>query len=245
MLKKRIIIVLTFKDGILYRTKNFKPDYRYTKNFVDFWSIDELILIDVSEKKFQKNFLDIIKSFSRNCFVPISVGGGIKSLADAEIYFKYGADKIILGYHSINNFNLIKDISRKYGNQSVIQSIDYKKNLSEYISIGKSGSAKLDISPITWAKQSLEHGAGEILLNSIDDDGSLLGYNIKFIEKVSNLLKCPILVLGGCGNWSQILDLFNNTQVSAACTQNIYHFTNESITSAKNFLIKNNINVRK
>jgi len=245
MLKKRIIIVLTFKDGVLFRTKNFKPDYRYTKNFIDFWSIDELVLIDVSEKKFQKSFLGIIKDFSRNCFVPISVGGGIKSLGDAELYFEYGADKIILGYHSTANFNLIKDISRKYGNQSVIQSIDYKKELSDYISIGKSGSIKLDISPINWAKQSLKYGAGEILLNSVDDDGSLLGYNINFIEKISNLLKCPILVLGGCGNWSQILDLFNRTHVSEACTQNIYHFTNESITSAKNFLIKNNINIRK
>ena len=125
------------------------------------------------------------------------------------------------------------------------QSIDYKKELSDYISIGKSGSTKLDISPINWAKQSLKYGAGEILLNSIDDDGSLLGYNIGFIEKISKLLNCPILVLGGCGNWSQILDLFNCTHVSAACTQNIYHFTNESITSAKNFLIKNNINIRK
>ena len=245
MLKKRIIIVLTFKDGILYRTKNFKPDYRYTKNFIDFWSIDELVLIDVSEKKFQKTFLDTIKFFSKNCFVPISVGGGIKTLENAELYFNYGADKIILGYYSTINFNLIKDITLKYGNQSVIQSIDYKKEKSEYISVGKSGSTKLEISPLNWAKQSLEYGVGEILLNSIDDDGSLLGYDIKFIKKLSGLLECPVLVLGGCGNWSQILDLFNKTHVSAACTQNIYHFTNESISSAKNFLIKNSINVRK
>ena len=92
MLKKRIIISLTFLDGVLFRTKNFKPDYRYTKNFIDLWSIDELILIDISKKKFSIKFLDLIKFFSLNCFVPLSVGGGIKKLSDADIYFYYGVD---------------------------------------------------------------------------------------------------------------------------------------------------------
>ena len=123
MLKKRIIITLTFLDGVLFRTKNFKPDYRYTKNFVDLWSIDELILIDLSDKKFSNKFLDLISFFSNNCYVPLSVGGGIKNLRDADKFFKYGADKIILGSNSIKHPKLIKEISSKYGNQSIIQSI--------------------------------------------------------------------------------------------------------------------------
>ena len=90
MLKKRIIISLTFLDGVLFRTKNFKPDHRYTKNFIDLLSIDELIIIDISKKKFSSKFIDIIKFFSNNCFVPLSVGGGINSLRDADIYFKNG-----------------------------------------------------------------------------------------------------------------------------------------------------------
>ena len=89
MLKKRIIITLSFFEGVLYRTKNFKPDYRYTKNFLDLWSIDELILIDISEKKFSKKFIDLISYFANNCFVPISVGGGIKDKNDADLFFKY------------------------------------------------------------------------------------------------------------------------------------------------------------
>ena len=103
MLKKRLIITLTFLDGILFRTKKFTPDYRYTKNFVDLWSIDELIILDISEKKFSNNFLDIINFFSLNCYVPISVGGGIKSLNDADIYFRSGADKIVLGSNCLKN----------------------------------------------------------------------------------------------------------------------------------------------
>ena len=128
MLKKRIIITLTFLNGVLFRTKKFKPDYRYTKNFIDLWSIDELILIDISEKKFSKNFLDLIAFFSKNCFVPISVGGGIASIENADIFFKNGADKIVLGSNAINKKNLIKKISKKYGNQSIIQSVERKPN---------------------------------------------------------------------------------------------------------------------
>ena len=96
MLKKRIIITLTFCNGVLFRTKNFKADYRYTKNFIDLWSIDELILIDISNNKFSIKFLDLVRYFSQNCFVPISVGGGITSVENADTYFKEGADKVVL-----------------------------------------------------------------------------------------------------------------------------------------------------
>jgi len=244
MLKKRIIISLTFKDGILFRTKNFIPDYRYTKNFVDFWSIDELILIDVSKNKFQKNFLNIINFFSNNCFVPISVGGGISSIKDADLYFSHGADKVILSSKTYQNKEILKDISKKYGNQSIVQSIDYKKNKNKYFLYINSGKKKLNVNPEDWAKKSISYGAGEILLNSIDNDGGLLGYEITFINKLSKQLNCPVLVLGGCGSWEHILELFEKTSASAACTQNIYHFTNDSIKSAKNFLKKNKIKIR-
>ena len=127
MLKNRLIITLTFLDGILFRTKKFKPDYRYTKNFVDLWSIDEIMIIDLSEKKFQSNFLDTIKFFSENCFVPLTVGGGIKNLENATTYFDHGADKIVLGSGSVIEGNAIQNISDIYGSQSIIQSIDCKK----------------------------------------------------------------------------------------------------------------------
>lgn len=245
MLKKRIIITLTFNQGVLFRTKKFNPDYRYTKNFIDFWSVDELVLIDVSKKKFQKSFIDIINFFSRNCFVPISVGGGIKSLKDADLYFDNGADKIILGSNVIKEKETIRKISKKYGNQSIIQSIDYLKKNDQYLICRNSGKELLNIEPIDWALESLELGAGEILLNSIENDGSLLGFDLHFIKEFSNKVRTPILALGGCGNWKHILDLFEKTQISAACTQNIYHFTNDSIKSAKNYLSLNGVNIRK
>ncbi len=245
MLKKRIIISLTFLDGILFRTKNFKPDYRYTKNFIDLWSIDELLLIDISEKKFSKKFLNIVNYFTNNCFVPTTVGGGIKEIEDADLYFKNGADKILLGTHDFKKNNLIEKISKKYGSQSIIQAIDCKKkSKNKYEVMNNSGNSSLENDVIVYGKKALKKGAGEILINSIDNDGSLLGYDLELVKQLSKNLDCPILALGGAGNWSHILKLFSDTGISAACTQNIFHFTEESILSAKKFLKKNKINIR-
>ncbi len=246
MLKKRIIITLTFFDGILFRTKNFIPDYRYTKNFIDLWSIDELILIDISSKKFSKKFIELINFFSMNCFVPISVGGGISKLTQADTFFKNGADKIVLGTKSLEDSNLINKISKKYGNQSIIQSIDCKKKSNRnYDVMIDSGKNYYSNSPINCALKAIKYGVGEILVNSIDNDGSLLGYDLDLINLFSKEINCPILALGGAGNWQHILDLFLKTNISAACTQNIFHFTEESILSAKNFLKNNQIEIRK
>jgi len=246
LIKKRIIITLTFLNGVLFRTKNFKPDYRYTKNFVDLWSIDELILIDISEKKFSKNFLELINFFSRNCFVPISVGGGIATLENADILFKNGADKVVLGSGAINKKDLIEKISKKYGNQSIIQSVDCKKihKNNRYTVMGSSGTENLLQNPIEFSINALARGAGEIMINNIDNDGSLMGYDLKLIKMVSEKINSPILALGGAGNWQHMLDLLSKTDISGACTQNIFHFTEESIFSAKKFLKDNNIKVR-
>ena len=246
MIKKRIIITLTFLNGVLFRTKNFKPDYRYTKNFVDLWSIDELILIDISEKKFSKNFLELIVFFSRNCFVPISVGGGIATVENADVLFKNGADKVVLGSGAINNKDLIEKISKKYGNQSIIQSVDCKKihKNNSYTVMGSSGTENLLQNPIEFSIKALARGAGEIMINNIDNDGSLMGYDLKLIKMVSEKINSPILALGGAGNWQHMLDLLSITDISGACTQNIFHFTEESIFSAKKFLKDNNIKVR-
>ncbi len=248
MLKKRIIITLTFFDGVLFRTKKFKPDYRYTKNFIDLWSIDELVLIDISKKKISKNFCDTIKYFSTNCYVPITVGGGIKSLKDADTFFKNGADKVLLGTNSIFIDNLINQIAAKFGSQSIIQSIDCKKldtQTNKYTVMRSSGTLDTKIDPINYSKKALDLGIGEILINNIDNDGSLLGYDLKLIEMFTKTINCPILALGGAGNWQHIFELLSESNISGACTQNIFHFTEESIVSAKKFLIDKKINIRR
>ena len=143
MLKKRIIISLTFLDGVLFRTKKFIPDYRYTKEFINLWNIDELVLIDISKKKFSENFIRIVKYYSENCFVPITVGGGIDNINNAKYYFDNGADKIILGFNSLKNKNLSQEIANIYGNQSIIQAVDISKNYNDYFIFSNSGKIKL------------------------------------------------------------------------------------------------------
>jgi cyclase len=245
MLKKRIIIVLTFNNGVLFRTKNFKPDYRYTKNFIDLWSVDEIILIDVSKKKDHKKFLNIVNFFKENCFVPVTVGGGVKDMKYADNIFKNGSEKILLGSDSLNNKNLIREISEKYGSQALVQSVDIKKINKHYVVMKNSGEIATDYSLIKIIKSFIKFGAGEILINNIDNDGGLLGYDLKLIKKISKEIDSPLLALGGAGNWHHLLELFKKTNISAACTQNIYHFTEESVNSAKRFLLANNINIRK
>ncbi|MBT89929.1 MAG: hypothetical protein CMN79_05505 [Spirochaetales bacterium] len=246
MLKKRLIISLTFNDGILFRTKKFLPDYRYTKNFIDFWTADEIILLDVSrKKKLSESFLDIIKFFSNNCFVPLSVGGGIKSIEDVNMLFKTGADKVVLNSSTYNNPGLINKISKNYGSQAIIHSIDCKINSKgKHTVMVNNGSLDTKYSPIEWADIATQNGCGELLINNIDNDGSLLGYDLNLILSITNKFDCPTLALGGAGNWEHIYQLFKITNTSGACTQNIYHFTNESLKSAKNYLKNKQILVR-
>jgi cyclase len=244
MLKKRLVLVLTFNDGVLFRTKKFIADYRYTKNFIDLWSADEIILLDISKKnRLSQKFLEIVNFFSLNCFLPISVGGGIRSLKDAVNLFKQGADKIVLNSSTYKNPNLIRKISKVFGSQSIIHSIDCKKIKKKYEVI-INNTLKTNLDPFQWAKIAIQNGCGELLINSIDNDGSLLGYDLELVNLIVKKVNVPCLALGGAGNWDHILQLFKKTNISAACTQNIYHFTNESLKSAKEYLKKNKMLIR-
>lgn len=244
MLKKRIVIALTFLDGVLYRTKKFIPDYRYTKNFIDFASIDEIIIIDISKKKLQNPFIDIVNEFVLNCNVPLAVGGGIKNIDHASFLLNLGIEKIVLNSSSYDNLNLINEVAMKHGSQSIVHSIDIIKQYDNYKVMFNNNSIESGSSLDDWISILNDKPIGEILFNFIDNDGSLMGYNINLLEKIEDNINFPYLVLGGCGNWSHVLDLFTKTQASAACTQNIYHFSFESITSLKKYLLSNGIKIR-
>ena len=141
MLAKRVITTLTFNQGVLFRTRYFEPDYRYTKSFIDTWSVDEIIILDISRKynkEIKKKFKKLIASFSENSFVPLTVGGKIKTLKDVSDLMNVGADKVSLNTKAIEDPSFIKEVSSRYGSQAVVISIDVKKNgyiflISSYI----------------------------------------------------------------------------------------------------------------
>ncbi len=246
MLKKRVIISLTFIDGVLFRTKKFIPDYRYTKNFIDMWNCDEIILNDISkENKQSDNFLSIVKQFVSQSFVPISAGGGLDNFDKISKLFSLGVDRVILNSAIHENYELLKKVSDRYGSQSATVAIDCKKIENKYVHMLNNSKKINNFSPEDSCKLAEKYGAGEIFLNNIDRDGSLMGFDLEIIKKISELTTLPLITCGGGGKWDQFLQVFKSTHISGICTQNIYHFTDSSIGQLKNYLKSNSIKVRK
>jgi imidazole glycerol-phosphate synthase subunit HisF len=247
MLRKRVVTVLTFNDGVLFRTKLFRPDYRYTLNFVDAWSVDEIVALDVTRpgEGERANFERVVSDFARRCFVPLAAGGGVRSLDDVARLLAVGADKVVVNTGALERPSLITEIANAYGAQCVVVSIDAKrKDDGAYEVFGRFGTLPTERDPADWARDAQRLGAGEILVTAIDRDGWLQGYDLELCRRVADAVTVPVLVLGGCGTWKHMAEGFAEGHASAACTQNIYHFTETSIHSAKRYLAGQGIPVR-
>jgi len=247
MVRNRLITILTINNGVLFRTRNFIPDYRYTLNFVDAWSIDEIVILNITRdrNKGEDKFYSTVENFATNCFVPLTVGGGVSCVEDFSRFLNLGADKVTLNTQAVEQPELITNAAKKYGSQCVVVSIDAKKtNDSKYEVFTEFGTKATGLCPKDWAKQAENLGAGEILITAIDKDGSLEGYDDELNNLISEAVSIPVLVAGGAGKWQDFVDGIKIGKASAVCTTNIYHFTEDSISSAKQFMKQNNINVR-
>jgi cyclase len=246
MLKRRVITLLTFNDGVLFRTKVFTPDYRYTVNFIDAWSIDEIVLVDISrpERRNPELFHAVVNDFSKKCFVPLCVGGGVRSTDDFKRYLDLGADKISVNTAVIEQPDLVTKAAQRFGSQCVVASIDVRKESDDYRVYKNCGREATEWKPEDLARHAEELGAGEILLTSIDRDGSLEGYDNELNARVVRNVAIPVIVCGGAGKWQDFVDGFRVGGADAVATTNIYHFTETSIKSAKQYLLKQGISVR-
>lgn len=247
MLRKRFVTVLTFNDGVLFRTKLFRPDYRYTLNFVDSWSVDEIVVLDITRpgEGDKENFESVITKFASRCFVPLAAGGGIRTMDDVRRFMNLGADKVVVNTGALESSALITEIAEAYGAQCVVLSIDAKRHEDgSYEVFSNCGSKPTGKRPEEWAQDGERLGAGEILITAMDKDGWLQGYDLALCNSVSDNVSVPVLALGGCGNWKHMVEVFTQGNVSAACTQNIYHFTEASIRAAKKYLDAQGIPVR-
>ena len=248
MLAKRIITTLMLNNGILFRSKKFFPDYRYTLNFIDMWSVDEVILLDItrnldfeSEKK--NIFFSEMEKISQNSYIPLTVGGGIRKLNDIEKLLKNGADKIILNTISINNPNFINEAAKEFGSQCIVISVDAKFKNGKFYLMEKYGKNKSDYELIDYIKIIQENNAGEIFLQSVNCDGSLLGYDLDLLETIKEYINIPLIISCGAGNWSHVKDVLEKDYVSAASLTNIFHFTEKSIKNLKQNL-KSSVYIR-
>ena len=262
MIKKRLIPILLLKNGFLVQSKNFEFHHNIGHPLqavkrLSQWCSDELIYLDISRDDIYDvhredhgyenfdDFLSIIKEVSKLTFMPITVGGKIKNLYDVEERFKFGADKVCLNTAPLENPNLISQIAKEFGSQSIVISIDVKLNGNRHEIFYKFGKKKAEYDLIEWLKIVEDKGAGEILINSIDKDGSKSGYDISLLENVSKNCKIPIIACGGAGKNEDFLEVLSNTNVDAVAAANFFHHSDLSVYNVKKFLYENNSNVRK
>ena len=247
MLRKRLVTMLTFVDGVLFRTKKYDPDYRYTHNFVDAWSIDEITMLDITRDGYgvSDSFLSVIADFANRCFVPLTAGGGVRNLQDVKKLLDAGADKVVVNSGAIERPELIADIANAYGAQCAVVSMDTKKiSDGQYEIYSHFGKKPTGMTPIEWAVEAEKFGAGEFIVSSIDKDGSLEGFDVTLCKQIVDAVSVPVVISAGCGNWKHIVAAFEEGGADAACLTNIYHVTDTSIQNAKKFLKQKNISVR-
>lgn len=261
MLKRRLIPVLFLKNGLIVRSEQ----YRYHQNLgnpvsevarYSEWSVDELIYIDISREKYydlrrddlmvsaKSDLLGIIKDISQVCFMPLTFGGGIRSIEEIRKRLQAGADKITINTIAIENPDFITESSKTFGSQCIVVSIDYKY-LDNKPKVMKGGLEPTDLDSIAWAKKVERRGAGEIFLNSVDRDGMTEGYDYDFIRSVDDSVNIPVIACGGAGTFYDFLDLAQKTSVSAIAAGNIFHFTELAYPKAKELLLKHEVNIRK
>jgi cyclase len=245
MISKRIIIVLTFQDGVLFRTKQFYPDYRYTDSFVGNKDADEIVLIDVSKNKKNRNlFYKAIQRIAKSCFVPIVVGGHISTFDEISKLQDLGADRILVNSIIHIDEKLVMKITNYFGSQFVIGGIDCFSQDQKYLIFINHGKTQLKMTLKDCLKKFEKCKIGEILVQSIERDGSLRGFDNKlnhFVKKNTNI---PVIACGGAGHWDHFVDAFNRSKIDGLCTNNIFHYSEKSLRLIKNTLLKNKIHVR-
>lgn len=245
MIRKRVITVLTFNNGVLFRTRGFQPDYRYTVNFVDTWSVDEIVMLDITRPRQgeRTHFEQAVANISQECFVPLAVGGGVRSLADFRRLLSLGADKVVVNTGALDDPSLVEEAARTYGSQCVVVCIDVALRNDGYEVMAEFGTRPTGLAPADWAARLRELGAGEILLQSVERDGTLEGYDLELCAMVRQTVDIPLLVSCGAGKWQHFAEGIRQG-ADGICTQNIFHFTEASIANAKKYLSARDIPIR-
>ena len=249
MLKHRVIPCVQLKDWQLVKSIGFES-YRTighptsTARIYNSRNVDELIVLDIDASVNNDEInLEIIEDIANECFMPLTIGGGINTIDDIYKVLNAGADKIAINSKALADVNFISQASSVFGSQCIVCSIDVKKINNEYKVFNKKKGI-LDLEPLLLAKEYQSHGAGEILLTSVDCEGSHNGYDLELIKIFNGQLEIPIIVNGGMGKPSDAVKAIRNG-ADAVAAAHIFHFSQYTPTDIKNELAKNGINVRK
>ena len=250
MLTKRIIPCLDVDNGRVVKGVSFVDikdagDPAELANYYNSEGADELVFLDItasSEKR--KTMIDVVEKVSSEIFIPLTVGGGVKSVKDMGNMFNAGADKVGINSAAITNPILIEDCSKHFGSQCVVVAIDAKKFNTGWDVFSHGGKIKTEKEAINWAKEANNLGAGELLVTSIDQDGQESGYDIDLLKEISRNVEIPVIASGGAGKLEHFLSAIKDGQADAVLAASIFHYRKIKIKEVKEFLKNNRINIR-
>ncbi|HFU4076951.1 imidazole glycerol phosphate synthase subunit HisF [Streptococcus parasuis] len=251
MLAKRIIPCLDVKDGRVVKGVNFVnltdvgDPVDAAKAYYEA-GCDELVFLDITATHEERDTtVDMVRRVAEQVFIPFTVGGGIRSVEDMNKMLKAGADKVSVNSSAVANPQLIADCAEKFGNQCVVVAVDSKKVEDGSWHVFVAGGRKdTGIDLLDWAKKVVSLGAGEILLTSMDKDGTKSGFDIEMLNAVANVVTVPIIASGGAGNSQHILEVFEKTPATGALAASIFHYGEVSIADTKQAMRQSGIEVR-
>lgn len=251
MLTKRIIPCLDIKDGRTVKGTNF-VNLRDAGDPVELGSLyakegaDELVFLDITATvQKRKTLSELVNKIAHHINIPFTVGGGISSVEDVSVLLQNGADKISVNTSAFKTPQLINDLAKEFGSQCVVLAIDIKKEEDgEWYVYLNGGRTKTESKCFDWAKEGVERGAGEILLTSMNHDGTKQGFAIDITKRLSEGLPVPVIASGGGGSMQHFEDVFNQANADAALAASIFHFKEIAIPDLKNFLNKQGITMR-
>lgn len=251
MLKNRIIPVLLLKNGRCIKGRQFK-NYRDTgapitaAKIYDAQRVDELVFLDIMASLEERDvLLHIVTQTARVCFMPLTVGGGVRSIEDIKILLAAGADRVSINAAAVESPNFIYEASKYFGSANIVLSIDYKLNREGKREVYTHGGTKpTGLDALEWAKKAAALGAGEIILTSIDREGTMTGYDLDFIRVVSDALTIPVIAHGGAGTLEHLKEGITIGKASGIAAASIFHFTDQSPIKARLYLKDKKVNVR-
>lgn len=252
MITKRIIPCLDVRDGRVVKGVNFKGlrDVSSPVELAEFYSscgADELVFYDITASSDgRKIFTDILTETAKRVFIPLTVGGGINTTADFDRVLKCGADKVSVNSGAIKNPSLISEAAKLYGDQCVVISVDIKRVGGVFRVFAKGGREDTGIEAISWIKNCVDNGAGEVVVNSMDTDGVKGGFDLELLKKVCDTVSVPVIASGGAGKTEDFITLFKEIpNVDAGLAASVFHFGEIQIKDLKEEMAKANIPVRR
>lgn len=250
MLKKRIIPCLDIKDGTTVKGINFEG-LRNAGNPIELAKryetegADELVFLDITATiEGRKTFVELVEDIAKELSIPFTVGGGISTIEDVRKLLEVGADKISINSSAVKNPQLISDLGKEFGSQCVVVAIDTKFiDASDWVHV-KGGREITDLKTLDWAKKVEELGAGEILLTSMDGDGTKNGFDLRITKLISENVNIPVIASGGAGNMADFENVFNKTKATGALAASVFHFGEVKIQDLKSELKSKKIAIR-